>query len=507
MHLLNGMQTIMERREQGQILVMFALAFLVLAGGLGMGADMGLWLMEREHLQTATDSAAIAGARYFVVYTGAGASTQLTQARTAAQTYLTQYGYPTSNLDAGYPIITSPGTRMVQIQTRKTVPTLLLKFIGISSLQANANAVGNGEIKADIYAALDITGSMNATDITNTRAAVSSFISNLGLDPTDAQGPQLALGEFVGERCARINPTLTATSNRWDVTLRNADGTGGMDPEANTNWISRSNWQSTVGGYCDTAAPPILYSGGVFSLPALGTAPPNPGGIYAIPFYPGSATVQQLTKTASLVSAKVATVRNSPTFSSWTGTEPTPAAAPSLDPYWGADNISATSHTAGLVTAAVELNSVRARGSPYRKVLILQTDGIACTTEVPFTAAQSQTRATALATQLKNNPTPFTGIEIFTIMFTDFTDPTETCPNNRVNDNGGSLNPSACGPGNTALPAASARGPVDNYLISMSSSATGTCDHYVPASKAVGGSLANAYIEILKKLAVGKIVS
>ena len=51
------------------------------------------------------------------------------------------------------------------------------------------------------------------------------------------------------------------------------------------------------------------------------------------------------------------------------------------------------------------------------------------------------------------------------------------------------------------------RSHVDNYLISMSSSAPGTCDHYVLASKSVGGSLSTAYIEILKKLAVGKIVS
>ena len=59
-------------------------------------------------------------------------------------------------------------------------------------------------------------------------------------------------------------------------------------------------------------------------------------------------------------------------------------APPSMRPYGECDLLSGTSHTAGLATANVELSSARARGTPYRKVLILQTDGTVCTMQTAY---------------------------------------------------------------------------------------------------------------------------
>ena len=59
----------------------------------------------------------------------------------------------------------------------------------------------------------------------------------------------------------------------------------------------------------------------------------------------------------------------------------------------------------------------------------------------------------------------------------------------------------------SSLPPVAQRSHVDDYMIALSSSASGTCDHYIPATKSGGTALTNAYRDILKKIAVGKIVS
>lgn len=50
------------KEESGQVLVMTALSITVLLGFMAFATDVGLLLRERRMLQTAADSAAIAGA-------------------------------------------------------------------------------------------------------------------------------------------------------------------------------------------------------------------------------------------------------------------------------------------------------------------------------------------------------------------------------------------------------------------------------------------------------------
>jgi hypothetical protein len=57
------------------------------------------------------------------------------------------------------------------------------------------------------------------------------------------------------------------------------------------------------------------------------------------------------------------------------------------------------------------------------------------------------------------------------------------------------------------LPAVGTRSHVDDYMTVLSSSLPGTCDHYIPADKNNPTTLTNAYRDILKRLAVGKLVS
>src|SRR5581483_4843382 len=502
------------RRQRGQMMVLFALAFIAMTAGVGMSADMGMYIVEQQHLQTAVDSAAIAGARTLVAYSGD--PNALTRAQTTAQNYLTLYGYPSSAFTSPNGSLTtdSPAVRQFHILARRNRPTMLIKFIGISQLTAKGEGTANAELKADIYAANDVTSSMNPTDISNLGDALNNFVDMLGLDPNDANGPQVGIGRFVGERCMRTTASNTSTGG-WNTTRGS--------PTDNTKWYAYSKWQTTAAnGWCDPGTAPQLYTGGVFSLPSFGTvgvdrppdpAPPSPTNACAggdpgfwSPFYPAACTLYQLGKSSTSAHTAVgshgANLRTGADLSVGTPTNgpPTAPLPTRMYPYRSTD-AAGTSHTAALATAARELNSTRSRlfATPsqptFRRVLILETDGVVCPISTPFSPTQAQNRAIALASELKNNPDPFLGIEIFVVMFWS-DDGTQTCGNNLVDDSLGSLYPQ-CQPANVGdpVPTLAAAGPrtdTDNYLIAISSSSSGTCDHYFPWRKSDGANLTTA---------------
>jgi Flp pilus assembly protein TadG len=504
-------------RHPGQMMVLFALSFVAILAGVGMSVDMGMWMVEKQHLQTAVDSAAVAGARYFVAY--AGDANQLSLAQTQAQTFLTQYGYPASAFSGSGSSLTmtSPGTRQFRIQAVRRRPTMLVQFVGIRTLYDTADTVANGEIKADIYVALDLTGSMSSTDITNMKSAVNTFVDLLGLDNTDPNGPKIGIGRFLGERCAHVNPgTYGNLSAQQDAT--NA-----------ANWVSFNNYTATTGSWCDNnnSMPTLAGATNPTSPPRSGTSSPTIWNNY----FPGAVTptAGQLGQVAATAHSAVNAIDTGLDTGCFDSGAPQWAAPPSMRPYGECDLLSGTSHTAGLATANVELSSARSRSAPFRKVLILQTDGTICTMQTAYTqlapaastirtylatanlpartssATRSENKAMALANYMKTTPTAFEGVEIFTIMFWA-DDGSNTCWDNSVKDTGTSLFPS-CGPSTTTLPAVGTRSHVDDYMTVLSSSLPGTCDHYIPADKNNPTTLTNAYRDILKRLAVGKLVS
>ncbi|HLI26255.1 MAG TPA: pilus assembly protein TadG-related protein [Chloroflexota bacterium] len=555
------------RRQRGQMLVLFALAFTAIAAGVGMAADMGLWTVERQRLQTALDAAAIAGARYLVAY--AGDPNALSIATAQAQQYLADYGYPAGAFSGAGRSLTVTGdtaARTLTITATWRRPSLLLWLVGYPNLDARATASAVADIKADIYVMIDVTASMSDTDLQNVAIALTDptrgFINLLGLNPSNPDGPQLAIGRFVGERCARSS-------------LSSNYGYGGQrSPFVMTNWVGLDNWKaSPVNPWCDWTNPtlgPRLYSGGTFNppinycqktrpapdpaLPRMtceqastgsspvvippdlpgGSSPPNQywqvntstkltQGIWWNPHYPGATTRYLLGQDSSraLSTVNSITALKNELYSGYGGqndtncpSTPQPASSV-LDqrPYRGYNSTTGcfragTSHVAGLVTAAYELNSPRARATQpgyenYRRVLILQTDGLFCGAGIPFSRAQGEARAVDVANQLKNNPNPYQGIEIFTIMFWNPTSD-QSCPSSETDDGMASSGPNCPGP----LASANIQsGYGDQYMINLSSSAPGTCDHYYPAAKSDPNSLLNAYRGILTRLAVGKIVS
>jgi hypothetical protein len=358
---------------------------------------------------------------------------------------------------------------------------------------------------------------MSATDITNMRSAVNTFVDLLGLDATDVNGPKVGIGRFLGERCAHVNP------GSYGNLAAQQDATNAA------NFVSYLNYTATVGSWCDQNdnMPNLAGATNPTSPPRSGSSTPTIWNNY----FPGAVTPVngQLGQSAANAHSAVNNIEVGRDENCFDSGAPAWAAPPSMRPYGECDLLSGTSHTAGLATANVELSSARARAAPFRKVLILQTDGTACTMQTAYTqlapaastirtymatanlptrtssATRSENKAMALANYMKTTPSAFQGVEIFTIMFWA-DDGNNTCWDNSVRDTGTSLFPN-CGPTTTTLPAVGSRSHVDDYMIVLSSSLPGTCDHYIPANKNSPGALTNAYRDILRRLAVGKLVS
>ncbi len=115
-------------RERGQSLVLYALALSALVAMLALGIDGGYAYAQRRRMQTAADSAALAGARALALGQGPG------QIGLAVNQYATRNGATafTWQYLAG-----NPGIR---VTTRRTYDTFFAGFLGLSTMTAAATA-------------------------------------------------------------------------------------------------------------------------------------------------------------------------------------------------------------------------------------------------------------------------------------------------------------------------------------------------------------------------------
>jgi Flp pilus assembly protein TadG len=137
------------QKETGQSLLIVALGLTVLIGALGLGVDMGFYRYEKRQLQTAADSAALAGAQAY----GKGTA----YVNPAANQALNSNGYGSSsgtaiainnpptcttsapcNLPAADPNNGLPN--FVEVVLTKNEPTFFSKIFGVTSVPLTARA-------------------------------------------------------------------------------------------------------------------------------------------------------------------------------------------------------------------------------------------------------------------------------------------------------------------------------------------------------------------------------
>jgi hypothetical protein len=124
----------MKRRNQGQILVLFVLALVVLIGLAALGVDIGYWYSVRHELQRSADTGALAGASYFKetgYWSDVSGDPNMAIADARARIFATRDNVITSHLDNTEVFVSFPEHFKIRVGTERTVPLFFARlFLG-----------------------------------------------------------------------------------------------------------------------------------------------------------------------------------------------------------------------------------------------------------------------------------------------------------------------------------------------------------------------------------------
>jgi Flp pilus assembly protein TadG len=139
--------------EQGQAIIIFVVALIILLGFVGLSVDVGRFMWAKSEMQASVDAAALAGAQSMP--NGSG----------PAETYATQFwdSNKATIIEQGENVtfeVTFPGgNRAVRVEATAEIPTFFVKFFGVDHW--DVSAVGKAESQVlDIALVLDVSGSM-----------------------------------------------------------------------------------------------------------------------------------------------------------------------------------------------------------------------------------------------------------------------------------------------------------------------------------------------------------
>ena len=185
-----------QRRENGQALVLIALAFVVLLGFVGLVVDVGAVFIQYANLRRGVDSASLSAAAQFREFRSLSEMTE------SATEFLRLNGIPDALAvvevcDPGAPdpeLCTSPWKRkLVRVRATTEVQFTFMRILGFDSAPLTAEAIGEAA-GLDVVLVLDRSESMSSDtggdpslcNPTNScqpfeavRAAAMSFIDNL----------------------------------------------------------------------------------------------------------------------------------------------------------------------------------------------------------------------------------------------------------------------------------------------------------------------------------------
>ena len=197
------------RRERGQalLLVIWSLV-LFLFGFLGFAIDVGLLYREKQILQTAADSAAVAAAQQ-VVYSDWKAAALAA----ATQNGITN-GTNGATVTVNHPPLSGPYTgnsSYVEVIVSQTQPNGFYRLVHPSVISVSARSVAtNGPSHNCLY-----TLGTGTTDISITAAFTTLNFPNCGIIDNSSSGSALSLSGFVDAITAATITVVGQVSNGW----------------------------------------------------------------------------------------------------------------------------------------------------------------------------------------------------------------------------------------------------------------------------------------------------
>ncbi|GFM32142.1 vWA domain-containing protein [Desulfovibrio subterraneus] len=168
---MKGLHTILRRfyrDEHGGTATIIAVLIPVILGISALALDSALLYTSHSRLQAATDAAALAGSLELPY----DPDMTLGKVALAATDYLNR-NYAEAQVDS---IAPGPLSRSVQVNTKVTVPLLLMPILGINDKTIKATATA-GFNKLEVVFVIDNSGSMKGTPINETNAAASKLVN------------------------------------------------------------------------------------------------------------------------------------------------------------------------------------------------------------------------------------------------------------------------------------------------------------------------------------------
>jgi Flp pilus assembly protein TadG len=205
---------LLARCEEGQVLILFALAVVAILAGMTLVFDVGDQLIQRRMAQDGADSAALAGGHALAE---GQSTTQIRDVITSyaggvsgpfgasAITVVTAYYVDAADTNLGSvgQTMPNPGPAGVHVEVSRKIPATFSNFLGIGSFTATGVATGaTATGPVDIMLALDTTGSMGTAGFAAEQKAVHDFVIAMKLKPGDANSVRIGLARFQGAVCS-----------------------------------------------------------------------------------------------------------------------------------------------------------------------------------------------------------------------------------------------------------------------------------------------------------------
>jgi hypothetical protein len=251
----------LSRDVAGNILPIAAIGVLIAAVVIGSAVDLSRNYLTREQLQSACDSAVLAGRRT-VTTNGFDTASQ-----TAATNYFnTNFSNQAQGTTSTTFSVTSPDSGQTVNGSASTVlNTLIMRIFGKDSFTITATCASSmGVGNADIMMVLDNTGSMastlsgSTTRIAALRTAMKNFYNTIAT-ATASSNARVRYGFVpfsstvnVGKLITDLSPSYIADSDSYQSRIYEPDPDGGSDSTGNWSKYSNTSYGSSS---CGNAVP------------------------------------------------------------------------------------------------------------------------------------------------------------------------------------------------------------------------------------------------------------
>jgi hypothetical protein len=270
------------RSEAGQAIAAVAFGLVALVGIVGLAIDMGYMRYQKRRMQSAADSAAIAGASELQYYSSGDY-----RIKTAAQNDSKANGFEDgvngvtvtpNNPPVDAPFSSVPNaSNYVEVRVQQNTPTFFMRIFGVNSTSVGATAVAElGSSRGCVYTlGLGIGGllgglTLGGNNLTATGCGVvDNSILDLGGGCVNAASIGVVLNLLGG--CASPAPVIGMAPSTDPLAYLVGPGVGACLPDPNVNQPAGPAFVIGPGTYCSitvrpTNAAPVVFTSGLFVL-------------------------------------------------------------------------------------------------------------------------------------------------------------------------------------------------------------------------------------------------